>query len=91
MSEKASFFSRPILVTGAAGNLGSVGQTLTKVLLQQGQTVRAMFHREDARAQSLRDLGAEVVCGDLTSLDDMNRIIKGCGAIFSACRCHRLI
>jgi uncharacterized protein YbjT (DUF2867 family) len=82
MSEKASFYSRPILVTGAAGNLGSVGQTLTKVLLQQGQTVRAMVHREDARAQSLRDLGAEVVCGDLTSLDDMNRIIKGCGAIF---------
>ena len=82
MSEKASFYSRPILVTGAAGNLGSVGQTLTKVLLQQGQTVRAMVHREDARAQSLRDLGAEVVCGDLTSLDDMNRIITGCGAIF---------
>jgi len=82
MSESSGRYSKPILVTGAAGKLGSVGQTLTRLLIQRGQTVRAMVHREDERAQLLRELGAEVVRGDLTSLDDMNRIIKGCGAIF---------
>ena len=37
------------------------------MLLDKGQSVRAMVHREDARAQRLRDLGAEVVVGDLTN------------------------
>jgi uncharacterized protein YbjT (DUF2867 family) len=36
------------------------------MLLGKGESVRAMVHREDARAQRLRDIGAEVVVGDLT-------------------------
>lgn len=82
MNDNARPYRKPILVTGAAGKLGAVGHTLTKLLLERGQTVRAMVHHEDNRARSLRDAGAEVVCGDLTSLNDMNRIIDGCGAIF---------
>ena len=31
-----------ILVTGAAGRVGAVGRTVTKLLLQQGKVVRAM-------------------------------------------------
>src|SRR5262245_40655723 len=57
--------NRPILVTGAAGQLGAVGRTVTGLLLERGLRVRAMVRREDERAAALRAAGAEVVVGDL--------------------------
>lgn len=54
------------LITGAAGKIGGVSRSVVGLLLDKGEPVRAMVHREDARAQRLRDLGAEVVVGDLT-------------------------
>ena len=39
-----------ILVTGAAGQLGAVGRTVTGLLLERGLPVRAMVRREDDRA-----------------------------------------
>jgi uncharacterized protein YbjT (DUF2867 family) len=55
----------PILVIGAAGRVGGVGRTVTELLLKPGKLVRAMVRKEDERAQALRDLGAEVVAGEL--------------------------
>ena len=55
------------LITGAAGKSGGVSRSVVEMLLDKGEPVRAMVHREDARAQRLRDLGAEVVVGDLTN------------------------
>jgi uncharacterized protein YbjT (DUF2867 family) len=72
----------PILVTGAAGRVGGVGRTVTELLLKQGKAVRAMVRSEDARAQALRDLGAEVVVGNLLDLDSMHRVIAGCETIY---------
>lgn len=72
----------PILVTGAAGRIGAVGRTVTELLLKQGQAVRAMVRKEDERAQALRDIGAEVVVGDLLDLDSMHRVIAGCEAMY---------
>ena len=40
----------PILVTGAAGQLGGVGRTVSGLLLDRGLPVRAMVRREDDRA-----------------------------------------
>jgi uncharacterized protein YbjT (DUF2867 family) len=74
----------PILVTGAAGKVGSIGPTVTDLLLRRGFPVRAMVRREDERAQALRALGAEVVVGDLTSLDDMHRAMAGCRRVYFA-------
>jgi uncharacterized protein YbjT (DUF2867 family) len=54
------------LITGAAGKVGGVSRSVVEMLLDKGEPVRAMVHREDARAQRLRDLGAEVMVGDLT-------------------------
>jgi uncharacterized protein YbjT (DUF2867 family) len=65
--------AHPILVTGAAGRVGGVGRTVTELLLKQGKAVRAMVRNEDQRAQALRDMGAEVVIGDLLDLDSMHR------------------
>jgi uncharacterized protein YbjT (DUF2867 family) len=72
----------PILVTGAAGRVGAVGRTITELLLKQGKTVRAMVRSEDKRAQALRDMGAEVVIGDLLDLDSMHRVIAGCETMY---------
>ena len=72
----------PILVTGAAGAVGGIGRTLTELLLAKGHKVRAMVRREDARAEALRRLGAEVVVGDLTDLAAMHSIIEGCRRIY---------
>ena len=72
----------PILVTGAAGAVGSIGRNLTKMLLVKGRKVRALVRREDGRAEALRQLGAEVMQGDLTDLTAMHRAIDGCKRIY---------
>jgi uncharacterized protein YbjT (DUF2867 family) len=74
--------ANPILVTGAAGRVGAVGRTLTERLLKQGKAVRTMVRSEDERAQALRELGAEVVIGDLLDLDAMHRVIAGCETMY---------
>src|SRR5678816_410265 len=71
-----------ILVTGAAGRVGAVGRTVTELLLKQGKAVRAMVRNEDERAQALRDMGAEVVAGDLLDLNSMHRAIAGCETMY---------
>src|ERR671933_1278336 len=68
-----------ILVTGAAGDIGG---NLTAMLLAKGHKVRALVRREDERALSLRQLGAEVVQGDLTDLTSMHRAIEGVTRIY---------
>jgi uncharacterized protein YbjT (DUF2867 family) len=59
-----------------------VGRTVTELLLKQGKAVRAMVRNEDERAQALRDMGAEVVVGDLLDLDSMHRVIAGCETMY---------
>ena len=60
----------------------AVGRTVTELLLKQGKAVRAMVRNEDERAQALRDMGAEVVVGDLLDLDSMHRAIAGCETMY---------
>jgi uncharacterized protein YbjT (DUF2867 family) len=72
----------PILVTGAAGRVGGIGRRVTELLLKQGRAVRAMVRSEDERARALRDMGAEVVVGDLLDLDSMHRAIAGCETMY---------
>src|SRR5215212_9087419 len=74
--------AHPILITGAAGRVGSVGRTAAEMLLKQGKAVRAMVRTEDERAQALRNMGAEVVAGDLLDLDSMHRAIAGCESMY---------
>jgi uncharacterized protein YbjT (DUF2867 family) len=72
----------PILVTGAAGRVGAIGRTVTELLLKQGRAVRAMVRQDDERAQALRDMGADVVVGDLLDLGSMHRAISGCETMY---------
>ena len=77
-----SSHTSPILVTGAAGAVGSIGRNLTEMLLAKGHKVRALVRREDKRAEALRQLGAEVMQGDLTDLTAMHRPIEGCVRVY---------
>ena len=81
MSTKSAH-DRPILVTGAAGAVGSIGRKVTQMLLAKGHKVRALVRRQDDRAESLRQSGAEVMQGDLTDLASMHRAIEGCARIY---------
>jgi uncharacterized protein YbjT (DUF2867 family) len=59
----------PILVTGAAGGRqGSTGSHVARMLLDRGLPVRAFVHADDDRAAALRELGADVVTGDLRDI-----------------------
>ena len=70
------------LITGAAGRIGGVSRSVVEMLLDKGEPVRAMVHREDARAQRLRDLGAEVVVGDLTDPRNVVDVMTGVERMF---------
>jgi NAD(P)H dehydrogenase (quinone) len=74
--------SGPILVTGAAGQLGAVGRIVTGLLLERKLPVRAMVRREDDRAAALRTDGAEVVVGDLLEPADVYRVVSGCRRVY---------
>lgn len=78
--EQAS--DRPILVTGAAGDIGAVGRTVTASLLEKRHKVRALVRREDERSDALRRMGAEVVLGDLTDLESMHRALEGVSRLY---------
>src|SRR5437870_13453859 len=72
----------PILVTGAAGNIGSVGTTIVRLLRERNLPVRALVHRIDERSDALRDMGAEVVVADLTNGADVFRALQGCRRMY---------
>ena len=41
------------LITGAGGGVGSVSRRVVELLLDDGEHVRAMVHRDDDRADQL--------------------------------------
>jgi uncharacterized protein YbjT (DUF2867 family) len=71
-----------ILVTGAAGGIGSTAHTAIAILLEQRHHVRAMVRKLDARADKLRDMGAEVVVADMLDIIAVRAAMQGCSAVY---------
>jgi uncharacterized protein YbjT (DUF2867 family) len=71
-----------ILVTGAAGGTGSTAREAIAILLEQGRRVRAMVRKLDARADALRDLGAEVVVADMLDIVAVRAAMRGCSVVY---------
>jgi NAD(P)H dehydrogenase (quinone) len=72
----------PILVTGAAGQVGGIGGIVTRILLSRKIPVRAFVRRDDERAGALRQAGAEIFVGDLTRPEDLARALESCQRIY---------
>jgi uncharacterized protein YbjT (DUF2867 family) len=69
-----------VLVTGATGQQGS---PLTRLLLEKGHTVRAMTRKpEGDAAVALRDLGAEIVHGDLEDRSSLDAAVTGVDTVY---------
>ena len=71
-----------ILVTGAAGSVGSTARAAIAILLEQGHRVRAMVRMLDARAGALRDVGAEVVVADMLDIVAVRAAMQGCSVVY---------
>jgi NAD(P)H-binding len=72
----------PILVTGAAGQVGGIGGLVVDNLLGRQIPVRAFVRRDDERADALRGAGAEVFVGDLTRTEDIARALNTCRRVY---------
>jgi uncharacterized protein YbjT (DUF2867 family) len=70
------------LVTGAGGGVAGISPQVVTQLLGRGEAVRAMVHRDDARADALRAQGAEVIAGDLTDPVDVFAAMSGITRVF---------
>jgi uncharacterized protein YbjT (DUF2867 family) len=69
------------LVTGATGKQGG---GVARLLLDHGHSVRAVTRKPSSpAADALARLGAELVPGDLTDRDAMQRAARGMDAVFS--------
>ena len=70
------------LITGAAGFSGGVSDSVVELLRGKGEPVRAMVRRDEARANRLREVGAEVVIGDLNSPADVVDAMRDVTRVF---------
>jgi len=70
------------LITGAGGGTGGVSRLVVEQLRGRGERVRALVHRDDERATPLRELGAEVVVGDLTDPQNVVDAMTGVDRMF---------
>ncbi|HEV7582444.1 MAG TPA: NAD(P)H-binding protein [Mycobacterium sp.] len=70
------------LVTGAGGGVAGISPQVVTRLRDRGETVRAMVHHDDARADALRAQGADVVVGDLTNPADVFAAMFGVTRMF---------
>ncbi len=74
--------SSKILVTGAAGGVGSTSREVIRILLSKGRRVRAMVRTMDERAESLKNMGAEVVVADLLDIIAVREAMQGCAVVY---------
>ncbi len=75
-----------ILITGATGFLG---RNLCEHLVCQGYSLRALA-RPTSETSFLKDLGIEVVIGDVADFDSVNAAMTGCDQVVHAAAHFRL-
>ncbi|SEB19070.1 NmrA family NAD(P)-binding protein [Paraburkholderia sartisoli] len=71
---------KKFLVTGSTG---ATGAPTVRFLRAHGHNVMAFVRREDDRSEALKELGAEIVTGDMLKIEDVRRAMNGVdGAYF---------
>ncbi len=61
------------LVTGSTG---ATGAPTVRFLLENGHEVVALVRREDDRSKALKEVGAEIVLGDMLKIEDVRAAMK---------------
>ncbi len=69
---------RQIILAGGSGGLGAAA---ARVLAAEGATLIVSYHRNQARAEALRDIAA-LVQADLTSDADRARLLDAAGSLY---------
>lgn len=80
------FKGAPVLVTGAAGFVGSA---VARALVARGAVVRVLARATSPRA-NLDDLAAEVVEGDMRDQASVERALEGCRYLFNVAADYRI-
>jgi NAD(P)H dehydrogenase (quinone) len=68
-----------VLVTGATGKIGGA---VAAQLLERGVATRALVHRNDARSDRLRAMGAEVAVADMLDIQQVAAAMDGVNRLF---------
>jgi nucleoside-diphosphate-sugar epimerase len=71
------------------GGTGFIGGRLAGKLRARGDEVVALV-RSPAKATALRELGCELVDGDLSSSEAIRRGVEGCDAVFHAAAVYKV-
>ena len=73
---------KPILVVGSTGLTGS---HICEILKREGKSIRALVRKDsdESKKQALRDLGAELIEGDLKDRSSLDKACEGVGAVIS--------
>lgn len=74
------------LVTGATGFVGSA---VARQLLRSGHHVRVLI-RPNSDRRNLEGLAVEIVCGDLSDRESLDRALRGCKVLFHVAADYRL-
>jgi uncharacterized protein YbjT (DUF2867 family) len=69
-----------ILVTGAAGDIGS---RLIPALLKKGHQVRALVRRLSEQVKKLEKAGVEIKLGDITKIEELTGLCQGIDEFFT--------
>lgn len=70
---------KKFLVTGSTGVTGT---PTVRLLLENGHKVMAFVRREDDRSEAMKELGAEIVTGDMLKIEDVRRAMKGVDGVY---------
>src|SRR5246127_608489 len=76
-TEMAQASSTRFLIVGAGGSHGATGNHVARQLLARGLQVRAFVRQADERADELRELGAEIVVGDIRDYEVVRTALVG--------------
>ena len=68
----------PTLVTGGTGFIGG---NLVEELVSQGEDVRVLV-RKTSDTETVRELGVDLVIGDLNDIDSLRKALNGCETLY---------